>query len=523
MVDVECELYRLRTLRIWAFLPSGQYGDVNGGSGTRLWIALALLPIAAVVYGSGVPINDLLTFQLGGAAYYLSILGALGVGYAIVIGMLDSKVRRANEDASSLNDPVTGLPGPELLADRLQQLILVSEREGSHVPLVMMGIDRFSNINSALGREETDVLLLQLAERLETTLRESDTVARMNGGEFAILMPSAQDGHGATTVCEKVRAELTKPFEVHGVPVEISASFGIALSPGHGRDAKSMIWHAAAALSSAKELGTRVEFYSADRHELNAEKIAMAAELRGAIEDGELVLFYQPKSSLKGGKDGRIHGAEALVRWVHPQKGMVPPDEFIPLAEQTDLMKPLTMYVVNEAIKQVAEWRGRGLDMCVAVNVSARNLSDAAFPADIKVLLDAHSADATWLEFEVTESTVINDPSRAILVLQELCDMGIRIAIDDYGAGYTSLSYLTRLPVHSLKIDKSFVQNMSEQRQDGLIVKSTIELGRGLGLDVIAEGVETESVWNELADLGCDYAQGYYVSKPVPAEELPLD
>ena len=495
-------------------------GAVNGGLGTRIWIALALLPIAAVVYGSGVPLNDLLTFQLGGAAYYLSILGALGVGYAVMIGMLDQKVRRANEDASSLNDPVTGLPGPELLADRLQQLILVSEREGSHVPLVMMGVDRFSNLNNALGREETDALLKKLAERLETTLRESDTVARMNGGEFAILMPSAQDGHGATTVCEKVRAELAKPFEIHGVPVEISASFGIALSPGHGRDAKTMIWHAAAALSSAKELGTRVEFYSPDRHELNAEKIAMAAELRGAIEDRELVLFYQPKSSLQG---GQIHGAEALVRWIHPQKGMIPPDHFIPLAEQTDLMKPLTMYVVEEAAKQVAEWRGRGLDMCVAVNVSARNLSDAAFPEEIKTVLDAHAADPTWIEFEVTESTVINDPSRAILVLQELCDMGIRIAIDDYGAGYTSLSYLTRLPIHSLKIDKSFVQNMSEQRQDGLIVKSTIELGRGLGLDVIAEGVETQGVWDELADLGCDYAQGYFVSKPVPAAELNLD
>ena len=493
---------------------------MNGGSGTRLWIALALLPVAAVIYGSGVPVNELLTFQLGGAAYYLSILGALGVGYAFVIGLLDRKVRNANENASSLVDSVTGLPGRELLADRLQQLILIAEREASHVPLVVMGIDRFGALNGALGRDQCDVLLAELAGRLETTLRESDTVARLSGDEFAILMPSAQTGDGATTVVEKVRSELEKPFMVGEVPVEISASFGIALSPGHGRDAKTLIWHATAALGAAKESGTRVEFYSPDRHELNAEKIAMAAELRGAIEDRELVLFYQPKSSMNG---GGIHSAEALVRWIHPQRGMIPPDEFIPLAEQTDLMKPLTLYVVAEAAKQVTEWRARGLTMSVAVNISARNLSDIMFPKQVRDVLDEHGADPTWIELEVTESTVINDPSRAILVLQTLCDMGIRIAIDDYGAGYTSLSYLTRLPIHALKIDKSFVQNMEAQRQDGLIVKSTIELGRGLGLDVIAEGVETETVWNELAGLGCNYAQGYYVSKPLPASELVLN
>ncbi|MBW3594618.1 MAG: bifunctional diguanylate cyclase/phosphodiesterase [Actinobacteria bacterium] len=473
-----------------------------------------------MIYGSGVPMNELLTFRLGGAAYYLSILGALGVGYAFVIGLLDRKVRESHENGMNLVDPVTGLPGRDLLADRLQQLILISEREASHVPLVVMGIDRFGAVNNALGRDQGDVLLAELATRLETTLRESDTVARLSGDEFAILMPSAQDGHGATTVVEKVRAELEKPFMIGDVPVEISASFGIALSPGHGRDAKTLIWHASAALGAAKESGTRVEFYSPDRHELNAEKIAMAAELRGAIEDRELVLFYQPKSSMNG---GGIHAAEALVRWVHPHRGMIPPDEFIPLAEQTDLMKPLTMYVVAEAAKQVAEWRNRGLDMSVAVNISARNLSDVEFPNDIVAVLERHGADPKWIEFEVTESTVINDQSRAIVVLQTLCDMGIRIAIDDYGAGYTSLSYLTRLPIHALKIDKSFVQNMAEQRQDGLIVKSTIELGRGLGLDVVAEGVETEVVWNELADLGCDYAQGYYVSKPLPADELVLN
>lgn len=479
----------------------------------RLSLWLALLPAAGAAVG--------IALAGGGAAstatYYLALLGAIGVVYAVALGLLFGRTGR--EVAPALVDAVTGLPGPTLVTDRLQQLILASERDGSHVPLVIMGIDRFSSVNNALGRDQGDILLAELGRRLEKTLRESDTVARLGGDEFAILLPSAQDGAGATVVVDKVRRALEKPFVVGDVPVEISASFGVALAPGDGRDAKTLVWHATAALGVAKELGSRVEFYAADRHELNAEKIALAAELRRAIEERELVLFYQPKTSLK---DGVIQGAEALIRWVHPERGMVMPNDFIPIAEQTDLMKPLTMYVVDEALRQVGEWRSRGLDMTVSVNIAARNLADMSFPDDIRDRLEATGARAEWLELEVTESTVINDRSRAVLVLQALCDMGVRIAIDDYGAGYASLSYLTRLPIHALKIDRSFVQNMAEQQQDGLIVKSTIELGRGLGLDVIAEGVETELVWNQLVDLGCDYAQGYYVSRPVPPEELVL-
>lgn len=486
-------------------------------SDSRWWVALALLPVAAVVYGSFVAADGLTDGGFGGPTYYLALSGAIGVIYATVIGILGRKMRR--HSAAPLLDPVTGLPGTALLTDRLQQSILASERDASHIPLVIMGVDRFSSVNNALGRDQGDALLAELARRLETVLRESDTIARLTGDEFAILLPSALDGRAATAVVDKIRRGLEKPFVIGGVPVEISASFGIALTPQHGRDAKSLIRSASAALDAAKEGGTRVEFFTPDRHELNADRIALAAELRRGIEQGQLVLFYQPKTSMRG---GGIEGVEALVRWVHPERGLIMPNDFIPLAEQTDLMKPLTLYVLDESIRQVSEWRARGLDMKVSVNISARNLSDIGFPADVRHALRAHKAHPAWLELEVTESTVINDRSRAILVLQELSDMGIRIAIDDYGSGYTSLAYLTRLPIHALKIDKSFIQNMIEQQQDGLIVQSTIELGRGLGLEVIAEGVETEIVWNRLVDLGCDYAQGYYVSRPMPPEELVL-
>lgn len=485
---------------------------------TRWWIALALLPIAAVVYGVFVAADGLADGGLGGPTYYLALSGVIGVIYATVIGLLGTKMRR--DESAPLLDPVTGLPTGALLTDRLQQSIFVSERDGSHVPLVIMGIDRFSSVNNVLGRDQGDILLAELGQRLGTGLRESDSVARMSGDEFAILLPSAEDGRGATIVVEKIRRELEKPFVIGGVPVEISASFGIALTPNHGRDAKTLIRNASAALGAAKELGSRVEFYTPDRHELSADRIGMAAELRRGIEEKQLVLFYQPKTSMKS---GGIEGVEALVRWVHPQRGMVMPNDFIPLAEQTDLMKPLTLYVLDAAVRQVSQWRSRGLDMKVSVNISARNLADRTFPNDVRHVLRANSAHPTWLELEVTESTVIHDRSRAVLVLQELSDLGIRIAIDDYGSGYTSLSYLTRLPIHGLKIDKSFIQNMIDEQQDGLIVQSTIELGRGLGLEVVAEGVETERVWNRLVDLGCDYAQGYYVSRPMPPDELVLN
>ena len=482
--------------------------------GRWAWAALAVLPLVVLAAGIGF---DSASLDAGFARYYLLVLAVLGVLYAVFMRVVDALARSSARRIESLQDSLTGLPGPELFCDRVQQVMLISERDGSVVPVILLGVDRFEEIRNGLGRDGTAELVKMLTARLEDLLRESDTLARYSESEFAILLPSAQDAEGAQIVVSKLSKGLHEAFEVAGVPVEVQATFGIAVSPEHGRDAATLMRNAAVALNWARGNGARSEMYAVEHDVVNSDRIALVAELRKAIEDHQLVLFYQPKSSFE---TGHVTGVEALVRWMHPERGIVPPDLFIPLAEETDLMRPLTTYVLEEAVKQLSEWRLRGLDVTVAVNISARNLSDPDLTSDIAALLDKWSVEPSWLELEVTETTVMNDQSRAALVLQTLADMGIRLSIDDYGTGYTSLAYLRRLPIDGLKIDRLFVQNVNEQEKDEIIVRSTIELGRGLGLHIVAEGVETQEVWDKLQELGCDLAQGYFLSKPVPPAEV---
>lgn len=485
--------------------------------GRHIWVALLLLPLAVVLAGFGFPFDPTLDFSVASTNYHLVVLGVLGVIYAIFLRVSDSLASRAAQKIQALQDPLTGLPNAELFADRLQQAILISERDGSLVPVVMIGIDRFEELRTGLGREVCDETIKSLADRLQQLLRDSDTLARTSESVFAVLLPSAQDTAGAMIVVKKLTHGLHEAFQVGDVKVEVQATFGVAASPEHGRDAAAVMRNAGVALAWARENGSRVELYSPEHDAVSEDRIALVAELRHAIENDQLVLFYQPKSSFS---DGKIHGVEALVRWVHPERGFVPPDAFIPLAEETDLMRPLTLYVLEEAFKQVGEWRLRGIEICVAVNISARNLLDAELPNDIASLMEKWSVDPSWIELEVTETTVMNDQSRSAAVLQTLSDMGLRLSIDDYGTGYTSLEYLRRLPVDGLKIDRLFVQNLNDEAKDEIIVRSTIELGRGLGLDIVAEGVETQEVWDKLQELGCDLAQGYFLSRPLPPAEL---
>lgn len=482
--------------------------------GRWAWVALAALPVVVVTAGIGFvdPSSG-----AGFARYYLLVLAVIGVLYAIFMRVVDALARASARRIEALHDSVTGLPTSELFCDRVQQVMLISERDASIVPVILLGVDRYDEIRNALGRDRADELMKMLAERLQDLLRESDTLARYSESEFAILLPSAQDAEGARIVVAKLSDGLHEPFEVGSLPVEIQATFGIATAPEHGKDAATVMRNAGVALAWARGNGIRSDVYSPDHDVVNSDRVALVAELRRAIDDHQLVLFYQPKSSFKS---GRVTGVEALVRWMHPERGIVPPDLFIPLAEETDLMRPLTKYVLEEAIKQLSEWRLRGLDVTVAVNISARNLSDPDLTTDIAVLLEKWSVEPGWLELEVTETTVMNDQSRAALVLQTLAEMGICLSIDDYGTGYTSLAYLRRLPIDGLKIDRLFVQNVNEQSKDEIIVRSTIELGRGLGLHVVAEGVETQEVWDKLEELGCDLAQGYFLSKPVPPAEV---
>jgi predicted signal transduction protein with EAL and GGDEF domain len=314
-----------------------------------------------------------------------------------------------------------------------------------------------------------------------------------------------------------MRRALHEPFVLEGITLDLDASVGIALYPDHGRDVETLLQRADVAMYVAKEDRSGCELYSAARDEYSPDRLALAGELRGAIDRQELVLHYQPKADVQS---GRVESVEALVRWRHPRRGLIAPDEFVPLAERTGLIRDLTHAVLDQAFCQLRLWLDEGLDLGVSVNVSARDLLNLELPETVASLLGEYRVPAERIELEVTESVILADPMRARVVLARLSAMGVQLAIDDFGSGYSSLAYLKRLPVGEIKIDRSFVINMQLDADDAVIVRSTIDLGRNLGLRVVAEGVESEAIWRELARLGCDQAQGYFLSRPIPGPEL---
>jgi len=379
-----------------------------------------------------------------------------------------------------------------------------------------MDLDRFKEVNDTLGHHSGDQLLRAAAGRIRRAVRESDVVARVGGDEFAVVLPGASRAM-AGEVADRIRETLEEEFTVSGATVDIDASIGIAIHPDHATDVDTLLQRADLAMYKAKDTHIGHTFYSEELDQGHPSQLSMVGELRRAIEREELVLHYQPKASLG---NGAITHVEALVRWQRPEHGMVPPDEFIPLAEHTGLIKQLSAYVLDVALRQLRAWLDLGLDLGVAVNLSARNLLEPDLPDQIAELLLRRGVEASRLVLEITESTIMADPARALSVLSRLSEMGIRLSIDDFGVGYSSLSYLKRLPVDELKIDRSFVAHMDSDEDDAFIVRSTIDLGRNLGLSVVAEGVETEAVWDELGELGCDYAQGWYLGRPMPAADL---
>jgi diguanylate cyclase len=356
-----------------------------------------------------------------------------------------------------------------------------------------------------------------VGERLRATLRDSDTVARLGGDEFGVLLPKVVDTEAAVAVARKLRRALEEPFTIHGLALQMEASVGIALFPAHGDDVDTLLQRADVAMYVAKEQPDSCEVYARERDEYSPDRLTLLTDLRRAIDRNELILHYQPKADLR---TGEVKGVEALVRWSHPTRGLILPDEFIPLAQKTGVIVPLTVFVLNEALRKCRTWQLEGLDLSVGVNLSARNLCDVNLPDTVGELLTRWEVSPSLLELEITESTIFADPIRAMHILTRLSDMGVRLAIDDFGTGYSSLAYLRRLPLDEIKIDKSFVQGMDDDENDAVIVRSTIDLGRNLGLRVVAEGVETAHSWRRLTTLGCDTAQGYYISRAVPASEL---
>jgi diguanylate cyclase (GGDEF)-like protein len=454
--------------------------------------------------------------------YSILIFLGLAVLYGIMFRIISgaSKTLRHQAEVNehqALHDALTDLPNRTLFHDRVHQALTAARRE--HVPsaVMIMDLDRFKEVNDTLGHASGDELLKQVGIRLRDSLRESDTVARLGGDEFGVLLPKVLDSAAAVAVARKLRTTLEEPFTIHGLALQMEASIGIALYPDHGTNVQSLLQRADVAMYVAKEHPAGCEVYSRERDAYSPDRLTLLTELRRAIDRGQLVLHYQPKVDLR---TGEIHGVEALVRWKHPERGMVPPDEFIPPAQKTGVIGPLTMFVLDEALRQCRNWALQGLELCVAVNLSTRNLLDVHLPDTVGELLSRWEVPPSLLELEITESTILADPIRAMQILSRLDEMGVRLAIDDFGTGYSSLAYLKRLPVDELKIDKSFILGMEESENDAVIVRSTIDLGRNLGLRVVAEGVETSTAWNRLASLGCDIAQGYYLSRPIPAGEL---
>jgi len=422
------------------------------------------------------------------------------------------KEAEAALEHQALHDALTDLPNRVLLHDRLQQAIRAADRNTTSVALLVMDLDRFKEVNDTFGHHTGDQLLEQLGQRLGSVLRASDTIARLGGDEFAVLLPTAALDE-AQQIADRLLQVLEQPFTLGGLQLEIDASIGIALSPDHGHDADTLLRRADVAMYVAKRGNVGHAVYTADQDQHSPMRLAMVSELRRAIDQNELSLYFQPKVSLAAGS---VTCAEALVRWQHPRHGLLGPDLFVPIAEQTGLIRPLARWVLDAALRQCSRWRHQGLDLAVAVNLSMRNLHDPEVVDTIRQLLTRWGIPPSRLVVEITESSLMADAERAMDVLGRLRAMGVGISIDDFGTGYSSLAYLKRLPVDELKIDKSFVAHIASDDNDAAIVRSTIGLAHDLGLAVVAEGIEDEVTWDYLAGLGCDVAQGYFISRPLP-------
>jgi diguanylate cyclase (GGDEF)-like protein/PAS domain S-box-containing protein len=423
----------------------------------------------------------------------------------------------ALNEHQALHDALTGLANRTLFRNRINQTVTGRRRTDAHAAVMVMDLDGFKEINDSLGHAAGDDLLIELGRRLKAALGTSDTVARLGGDEFGVLLPHASLTDGVLRAVEQMQAAIENPITLQGLSLSLEASIGIALYPDDGKDVETLLRCADGAMYYAKVEKSGWAFYDSSRVRQDTARLTLMGELRGALDQRELVLYYQPKAVLA---DGEVHSVEALLRWNHRVRGLVPPDDFIPMAQQTGLIKPLTLYVIDEALRQCRLWQDDGLRLAIAVNLSARNLVDANFPSQVVGLLERWNVEPGLLEFEITESAMLTDPERTKLILEHLSAIGIRLSIDDFGTGYSSLASLRRLPVSEIKVDRCFVMNMDEDEDDATIVRSTIDLGRNLGLDVVAEGVESEQVWDRLKALGCTAAQGYYLSRAIPAPEL---
>ncbi len=416
----------------------------------------------------------------------------------------------------ALHDGLTGLPNRNLLMDRIELALRTAQREERPLALLIADLDRFKEINDTLGHLVGDQVLIQVAEHLQQVVRQSDTVARLGGDEFALLLPTAAC-EDALNICRKLVARLEQPIEMQGQTFSIGISIGVAMFPDHGVDVTTLMQRADVAMYAAKRTHSGFIVYDPDQDEHSLESLSLVNDLRTAIEQDQLVLYYQPVIDLR---THTVSGVEALIRWQHPRHGLLQPDDFIPLAERTGLIRPLTAWVLDSAAAQTQQWAQQGIELRVAVNLSAHNLHDANFQDQFIKLIDKDRPALPRLRLEITESTIMSGSQRVLETMNQLSARGVRISIDDFGTGYSSLMYLKRLPVDELKIDRSFVTHMVVDENDTVIVRSTIDMAHNMGLKVVAEGVEDEATYQLLTRLHCDLVQGFHISHPLSAAEL---
>jgi diguanylate cyclase (GGDEF)-like protein len=411
----------------------------------------------------------------------------------------------------ALVDHLTGLANRRALHRRLEAALAEPDARAA---LLLLDVDAFKDVNDTLGHDAGDLVLRQVARRLEHVALEADLLARVGGDEFAVLL-TGDEADEASAVGRRLRSLLAAPLEVEGLALRLGTSIGIALAPRHACDATGLARRADVALHLAKTHRTSIEVYSPERDGHSPTRLALTAELHGAIEAGQLEVHHQPQVDVR---TGVVRGTEALVRWRHPEHGLMPPEAFLPLAERAGLTGPLALLVLDEAIARCAAWRVAGHDLTVAVNLSVTNLMDPDLPADIAALLGTSGLSARHLVLEITEDVVMADAVGPIGVLHELKELGVRLSLDDFGTGYSSMAYLKRLAVDALKIDRSFVRDMAEVHEDAAIVRSIVALAHALDLEVVAEGVATPSAWFAVRDAGCDVAQGFHLGRPMAAE-----
>ena len=498
---------------------------------TSIFATLCYLNRSSLVQAAREALVPLLSAQLFSAllsmaAIYVAIqAGTVGIAFTVLallifqylVGeLLKSKQRGDQLQRIATTDELTGLANRERFRARLDETIATARATDQAFAVMLLDLDRFKEVNDTLGHHFGDELLRDLGPRLAEAIGPEGLVARLGGDEFAVL-PSewTSDTDELEAIAGRLIGCVQQPVVVDEMTLEVGVSIGVARFPRDGEDPHSLLRSADVAMYAAKEAHSGCKVYAAalDRHSVR--RLSVLSEFRRALDSDEIVVFYQPIMYMDG---ARVHGAEALVRWQHPELGLLPPSDFIPIVEQTGLIGPLTKHVLERAVAECTQWRRAGRELTVSVNLSVRNLLDPEVPALIGDLLAVYGLAPEALQLEITESMLMSDPDRSLVTLTRLAQLGVGLSVDDYGTGYSSLANLRRLPIDELKIDRSFVSPMLSDESDLIIVRSTINLGHDLGLKVVAEGVEDEATLTRLEGLNCDFAQGYHFSKPLPPE-----